>query len=65
MSQMKILAQAARISILAFAGAMALRQMGLANEIITLAFGLLLGAIAVAVALSFGLGGKEIAAREI
>ena len=65
MSQAKVLAQAARISILVFAGAMALRQMGLADEIINLAFGLLLGAIAVAVALAFGLGGREIAAREI
>lgn len=65
MSQSKVLAQAARFSILVFAGAMALRQMGLANEIINLAFGLLLGAIAVAVALAFGLGGREIAAREI
>lgn len=64
-SQAKVLAHAARISILIFAGAMALRQMGLANEIINLAFGLLLGAIAVAVALAFGLGGKEIAAQEI
>ncbi len=63
--QAKVLAQAARISILIFAGAMALRHMGLANEIINLAFGLLLGAIAVAVALAFGLGGREIAAREI
>jgi hypothetical protein len=44
---------------------MALRQMGLANDIINLAFGLLLGAIAVALALAFGLGGREIAAREI
>lgn len=65
MSQAKVLAQAARIAILIFAGAMALRQMGLANEIINMAFGLLLGAIAVALALAFGLGGREIAAREI
>ncbi|MDM7934830.1 MAG: mechanosensitive ion channel [Methanothrix sp.] len=64
-SQSRILAQAARFSILIFAGAMALRQMGLANEIINLAFGLLLGAIAVAVALAFGLGGREAAAEEI
>jgi hypothetical protein len=64
-SQAKMLAQAARISVLIFSGAMALRHMGLANEIINLAFGLLLGAIAVAVALAFGLGGREIAAREI
>ncbi|MDD4162922.1 MAG: mechanosensitive ion channel [Methanothrix sp.] len=65
MSSSKLPAHAARIAILVFAGAMALRQMGLANEIINLAFGLLLGAIAVAVALAFGLGGKEIAAQEI
>jgi predicted permease len=60
-----LLALAARIAILVLAGAMALRQMGLANEIVNLAFGLLLGAIAVAVALAFGLGGRDIAAREL
>ena len=65
MAQAKFFALAARIAILVLVGAMALRQMGLANEIINLAFGLLLGAIAVAVALAFGLGGREIAAREI
>jgi hypothetical protein len=59
------LAMAARVSILVLAGAMALRQMGLANEIISLAFGLLLGAIAVAAALAFGLGGRDLAAREL
>lgn len=65
MSRSKLPAYIAKTAILVFAGAMALRQMGLANEIINLAFGLLLGAIAVAVALAFGLGGKEIAAQEI
>jgi len=60
--QAPMLALAARIAILVIAGAMALRQMGLANEIITLAFGLLLGAIAVAIALAFGLGCREMAA---
>jgi hypothetical protein len=44
---------------------MALRQMGLANDIVNLAFGLLLGAIAVAGALAFGLGGREMAARKL
>jgi hypothetical protein len=44
---------------------MALLEMGVANDIINLAFGLLLGAIAIAVALAFGLGGREAAAREI
>ncbi len=65
MSRSKLPAHIARIAILVFAGAMALRQMGLANEIINLAFGLLLGAFAVAIALAFGLGGREIAAQEI
>ena len=65
MSSSKLPAQAARIAILVFASAMALRQMGLANEIINMAFGLLLGAIAVAVALAFGLGGRDAAAEEI
>jgi len=64
-AQASLLAPATRVSILVLATAMALRQMGLANEIINLAFGLLLGAIAVAVALAFGLGGREIAAREL
>jgi hypothetical protein len=61
-AQAPLLAVAARLAILVLAGAMALRQMGLANEIITLAFGLLLGAIAVATALAFGLGCREMAA---
>ena len=43
-AQARLLALAARAAILVLAGAMALRQMGLANEIINLAFGLLLGA---------------------
>ena len=59
------LATAARVAIVVLVSAMALRQMGLANEIINLAFGLILGAIAVSIAIAFGLGGKQIAAREI
>ena len=64
-AQAGLLAMASRVSILVLAGAMAVRQMGVANDIINTAFGLLLGAIAVAVALAFGLGGREIAAREL
>lgn len=41
--------------------AIALRTMGIANEIVELAFGLILGAIAVAIALAYGLGGREAA----
>lgn len=64
-AQGRLLALVARGAILVFAGAMALRQMGLANEIVNLAFGLTLGAIAVAAALAFGLGGREVAARKL
>ncbi|HXI15167.1 MAG TPA: hypothetical protein VNM48_02265, partial [Chloroflexota bacterium] len=40
-------------------------QMGLANEIVNLAFGLLLGAIALATGLAFGLGGRDVAGEEV
>jgi hypothetical protein len=65
MSQKGLIALLARIGILILTAAMALRQMGLANEIINLAFGLLLGAIAVAAALAFGLGGREVAKSQL
>lgn len=57
-----ILATAARVAIVIFSGALALRQMGIAEDIVNLAFGLLLGAVAVAAALAFGLGGRNVAA---
>ena len=58
-------AQVARIAIIAFVGALALQQIGIAPSIVNLAFGLLLGAIAVAIAIAFGLGGREVAAEEL
>lgn len=64
-SQSRILGHTARVAIIAFVSAMALRQMGVATDIVNLAFGLLLGAIAVAIALAFGLGGREIAAEQV
>jgi len=54
-------ANVARWGALALFIAIALRTMGIANEIVELAFGLLLGAVAVAIALSYGLGGREAA----
>ena len=63
--QAGLLAMATRVAIIVLAGAMGLRQMGLANEIITLAFGLLLGAIGVASALAFGLGARDVAGRSV
>lgn len=63
--QARILAHAARISIVALITAMALKQMGIASNIVDLAFGLLTGAIAVAIAVAFGLGGKDIATQQL
>jgi len=63
--QAGLLATAARVGILVLSAAIALRQMGIANEIIELAFGLLLGSIAVAAAIAFGLGGRDVAAKQI
>ena len=59
--QTRLLGQAARIAIIAFSVAMALDRMGVASNIVNLAFGLLLGAIAVAIGISFGLGGRAVA----
>lgn len=50
-----------KYAIIALAVAIGLRFMGLANEIVNLAFGLILGSAAVAVALAFGLGGRATA----
>ncbi len=58
-----VLATAARIAIIVFAAALALRQMGIAESIVNLAFGLLLGAVAVAAAIAFGIGGRDEAKR--
>ena len=65
MQQSRTLAQAARIVIIAFSLALGLQQMGIAPNIVNLAFGLLLGSIAVAIALAFGLGAREIAAEQV
>ncbi|MEA5465392.1 mechanosensitive ion channel [Leptothoe sp. PORK10 BA2] len=65
MASSNTLAQTARIVIIAFVGAMALQQMGVATSIVNLAFGLLLGAIAVAIAIAFGLGGRDVAADNL
>ena len=64
-SQAGLLALLARIAILLLAGAMGFQAMGFANDVITLGFGLILGALAVAVALAFGLGGRQPAARQL
>ena len=58
-------ARIAQVAILGLVIAMGLRAMGIADDIVNLAFGLTLGAVAVAVALSFGLGGREAAGKQM
>jgi hypothetical protein len=60
-----LMAGLARFTILGVVFAMGLRAMDLANEIVNAAFYLTLGAVAVAVALSFGLGGREAAGKQM
>ncbi|MGB3512860.1 MAG: mechanosensitive ion channel [Microcoleaceae cyanobacterium] len=64
-SQARLLGQLARIGIVVLVSAMALQQMGIAPSIVNLAFGLFMGAMAVAIALAFGLGGRDIASSQI
>lgn len=52
-----------RVLIMGLVIAMGLRAMGIADSIVNMAFGLTLGAVAVAFALAFGLGGRAAADR--
>ena len=52
-----------RWATIALATAMGLRFMGIADDVVLLAFGLVLGAAAVASALAFGLGGRSAAGQ--
>ncbi len=63
--QARILGQVTRIAIITLVTAMALQQIGVAPDIVNLAFGLLLGAIAVAIALAFGLGSRDLAREQV
>ncbi len=55
------IANIARIAILGLVLAMGLRAMGLADNIVNMAFGATIGSVAVAAALAFGLGGRDAA----
>ena len=59
----KVIATPLKIAIIVLASAMGLRQMGVANEIITTGFTLLMGSLAVGTAIAVGWGGKDTAAR--
>jgi hypothetical protein len=55
--------QLVRWATIALASAMGLRFMGIADEIVIIAFALVLGAASVAAAIAFGIGGRETARR--
>ena len=59
-----LIAAAVRWMVLVFAGAAALTQLGIAREMVLLAFGIAFGGTVLGLALAFGLGGKDLA-REI
>jgi len=59
----KGIANIARFAILGLVLAMGLKAMGLADNIVNLAFALTLGSVAVAAAISFGLGGRDAAKK--
>jgi len=54
-----------RIAVLIFTGAIAIHNMNIGGPIVQTAFTLLLGAVCVAIALAFGLGGRDFAARKL
>ncbi len=59
------IASIVRVCILALFLAMGLKTMGIGDNIINLAFGITLGTVAVTIALSFGLGGRAAAGKQM
>jgi mechanosensitive ion channel-like protein len=57
----KSLARVGRVSVVLLSVFMALQELGIATEIVTTAFAILFGAVALAMALAFGLGNRELA----
>jgi len=61
----RALARVGRGGVVLLAVFMALQELGIANEIVTTAFAILFGAIALALALAFGLGNRELAGEVV
>lgn len=59
----KALPSVVHLAIVSVAAMVALQQLGVANQIIAIAFSLILGSVCLALALAFGLGGREVAGR--
>jgi hypothetical protein len=63
LSKPEILAGVSRWAIVIFAGTISLKELGIATLLVTTTFNIILGGVCLALALAFGLGGKEAAAR--
>jgi hypothetical protein len=61
----KFVASIIRVCVLAIFLAMGLKTMGIGDEIINMAFGITLGTVAITIALSFGLGGRAAAGKQM
>jgi len=59
-----VIAAAVRWLVLLFASAVALTQLGIGREMVLLVFGVAFGGMVLALALAFGLGGRDLA-REV
>jgi hypothetical protein len=64
-NQSNFIGRVAQMAIIVFAAAISLRTIGVADDIINLAFGITLAALGLAVALSLGLGTTKISEREV
>jgi hypothetical protein len=60
-----LVAAAVRWLVVIFAGAAALTQLGIAREMVLLTFGISFGGTVLALALAFGLGGKDLARESL
>lgn len=61
----KVISAIAQYAILIFAASVALVQLGIGRELVTSAFQIAFGALCLALALAFGLGGRDWASRQI
>ena len=63
MSNGRMLGRIAEIAVIAFAVLIAVNQVGIATDLVNILFIGVVAALAIALGLSFGLGGREVAAQ--
>lgn len=65
MREARLLARAVRLGVMTFAAAMALTHLGIAKEMVLVAFSITFGGLVLALALAFGLGGRHLARQAL